>query len=78
MAPVPPVPVWDRLWNFSRDLIFPDLSLSFNEYGVAPYNPKAAWHRSWFEALAAHYKFSLDTPLKDLDPGPAGYNAERF
>ncbi len=55
--------------EFSRDLIFPDLNLSFNEHGVAPYNPSANWHRSWFEALSRHYGFSLDTPLKDLDPG---------
>jgi excinuclease ABC subunit A len=53
--------------EFSRDKIFPDLDLSFNQHGVAPYNPRAKWHRSWFEALAAHYDFSLDTPLKDLD-----------
>jgi len=54
--------------EFSKDKIFPDLSLSFNDHGVAPYNPKANWHRSWFEALAKFYGFSLDTPLKDLDP----------
>ena len=54
--------------EFSRDLIFPDLSLSFNQHGVAPYNPKANWYRSWFEALSTHYSFSLDTPLGDLGP----------
>ncbi len=54
--------------EFSRDKIMPDLSLSFNQHGVAPYNPKANWHRSWFEALAKFYDFSLDTPLGELDP----------
>jgi len=54
--------------EFSKDKIFPDLSLSFNQHGVAPYNPKANWHRSWFEALAKFYNFSLDTPLEDLEP----------
>ncbi len=54
--------------EFSKEKIMPDLTLSFNEHGVAPYNPKANWHRSWFEALAKYYDFSLDTPLGELDP----------
>ncbi|MGO9411821.1 MAG: excinuclease ABC subunit UvrA [Spirochaetia bacterium] len=52
--------------EFDRDLVIPDPSLSFNEGGIAPYNPKANWHRSQFESLAKHFTFSLDTPLKDL------------
>jgi excinuclease ABC subunit A len=52
--------------EFDRDLVIPDPRLSFNEGGVAPYNPRANWYRSQFESLARHYKFSLDTPLKDL------------
>jgi excinuclease ABC subunit A len=52
--------------EFDRDLVMPDPRLSFNEGGIAPYNPKANWHRSQFESLAKHFKFSLDTPLKDL------------
>ncbi|MDR2028736.1 MAG: excinuclease ABC subunit UvrA [Treponema sp.] len=52
--------------EFDPDLVIPDLSLSFNEGGVVPYNPDSAWHRSRFESLARHFKFSLDTPLKDL------------
>jgi len=55
--------------DFDRKLIMPDPSLSFNEKGLAPYNPKAAWHRSWFEALAKALDFSLDTPLGELDTG---------
>jgi excinuclease ABC subunit A len=52
--------------EFDPDLVIPNRSLSFNEGGVVPYNPDSAWHRSRFESLAKHYKFKLDTPLKDL------------
>ncbi|TFG64478.1 MAG: excinuclease ABC subunit UvrA [Spirochaetales bacterium] len=52
--------------EFDPDLVIPDLSLSFNERGIVPYNPEAGWQRSWFESLAKHYGFSLDTPLGDL------------
>jgi excinuclease ABC subunit A len=52
--------------EFDQDLVIPDRSLSFNEGGCVPYNPDSAWHRSRFESLAKHYKFSLDTPFKDL------------
>ena len=52
--------------EFDPDLVMPDLSLSFNEGGVVPFNPDAAWNRSKFESLARHYKFSLDTPLAEL------------
>ncbi len=53
--------------EFSKEKIFPDLSLSFNQHGVAPCNPKSKWYRSWFEALGKTYHFSLDSPLRDLD-----------
>lgn len=52
--------------EFDPDLVIPDRSLSFNQGGIATVNPDAAWHRSWFEALALHMKFSLDTPLDKL------------
>lgn len=52
--------------EFDPDLVIPDPSLSFNERGIVPYNPEAGWQRSWFESLAKHYKFNLDTPLGDL------------
>jgi excinuclease ABC subunit A len=52
--------------EFAPDLVIPNQSLSFNEGGIVPYNPDSAWHRSRFESLAKHYKFSLDTPLKTL------------
>ncbi|MCL2480009.1 MAG: excinuclease ABC subunit UvrA, partial [Treponema sp.] len=52
--------------EFDPDLVIPDMSLSFNEGGCIPYNPDSAWHRSRFESLAKHFKFSLDTPFRDL------------
>ncbi|MCL2269944.1 MAG: excinuclease ABC subunit UvrA [Treponema sp.] len=52
--------------EFDPDLVIPDRSLSFNEGGLIPYNPDSAWHHSRFSGLAKHYKFSLDTPFKDL------------
>jgi len=52
--------------EFAPELVIPNPALSFNEGGIVPYNPDSAWHRSRFESLAKHYKFSLDTPLKTL------------
>ena len=52
--------------EFDPALVIPNHALSFNEGGCVPYNPDSAWHRSRFESLSAHYKFSLDTPFKDL------------
>ncbi|MDR3301648.1 MAG: excinuclease ABC subunit UvrA [Spirochaetaceae bacterium] len=52
--------------EFDPDLVIPDRSLSFNEGGCVPYNPKSMWYRNKFEALARHFKFSLATPFKDL------------
>jgi excinuclease ABC subunit A len=52
--------------EFDPGLVIPNRSLSFNEGGCLPYNPDSAWHRSRFESLARHFKFSLDTPFKDL------------
>jgi excinuclease ABC subunit A len=52
--------------EFDPGLVIPDRSLSFNEGGCVPYNPDSAWHRSRFESLAKHFKFSLDTPFKEL------------
>ena len=54
--------------EFDRDLIVPDPDLSFNQNGFKPYKPTSNWHRSWFEALASEYNFSLDTPIKDIKP----------
>ncbi|MDR1929608.1 MAG: excinuclease ABC subunit UvrA, partial [Treponema sp.] len=52
--------------EFDPALVIPNRSLSFNEGGCVPYNPESAWHRSRFESLAKHYKFSLNTPFEEL------------
>ena len=52
--------------EFDEKLIMPDGSLSFNEGGLAPYNPESAWNESMFGAIAAAGGFDLDTPLKKL------------
>ncbi len=52
--------------EFDPDLVVPDRSLSFNQGAVATNNPNAAWHRSWFEALARKIGFDLDTPFDEL------------
>jgi excinuclease ABC subunit A len=52
--------------EFDPNLVIPDTSLSFNEGGCIPYNPSSAWNRSRFDALAKHYRFSLDTAFEKL------------
>jgi excinuclease ABC subunit A len=52
--------------EFDPALVAPNRKLSFNAGGFAPYNPDSAWHRSRFESLARHYKFSLDTPIRNI------------
>ncbi|MBN1686111.1 MAG: excinuclease ABC subunit UvrA [Spirochaetales bacterium] len=54
--------------EFDPDLVIPDRSLSYNQGAVKTSNPKAKWHRSWFEALADAFGFSLDAPIDKLDP----------
>ena len=53
--------------EFDPALIIPDTSLSFNEGAIKTHNPDSAWHRSWFESLADHFGFDLDTPIQELD-----------
>ena len=52
--------------EFDRDLIIPDMSLSFNEGAITFYNPDSEWNSSMFGAIAKEGGFTLDTPLKDL------------
>ncbi|MFW6253001.1 MAG: excinuclease ABC subunit UvrA [bacterium] len=52
--------------TFDRDKLIPDPGLSFQDGGLAAYNPNSSWHRSRFEALAEHYGFSLETPIASL------------
>ena len=53
--------------EFDPDLVIPDRSLSFNAGAILTSNPKAAWHRSWFEALSKKLDFDLDTPIDQLN-----------
>ncbi|MDD4220254.1 MAG: excinuclease ABC subunit UvrA, partial [Sphaerochaetaceae bacterium] len=52
--------------EFDPDKIIPDRSRSFNQGAIASQNPEATWSRAPFEALAKHYKFTLDTPFNQL------------
>lgn len=52
--------------EYDKSLIVPDASLSFSEYGIAPYNPESAWNHAQFEAVAKAAGFTLETPLKSL------------
>ena len=52
--------------EYDPDLIMPDRSLSFNQHGIRPYNPKARWYRTRFEALADQLGFSLDQALETI------------
>jgi excinuclease ABC subunit A len=53
--------------EFDPELVIPDHSLSFNEGAFKTHNPDSAWHRSWFESLADHFGFDLDTPFNELE-----------
>jgi excinuclease ABC subunit A len=52
--------------EFNPDLVIPDKSLSFNQHGIAPYNPQANWYRSRIGSVIKHYGFTLDTPLNKM------------
>ena len=52
--------------EFDRNLIIPDMSISFNEGAITFYNPDSEWNSSMFGAIAKEGGFTLDTPLKDL------------
>ncbi len=51
-------------WDLNK--IIPDKSKSFNEGGLAFYNPESEWCRAMFGAVAQAADFSLDTPLEKL------------
>lgn len=54
--------------EFDPDLIMPDRSLSFEEHGFRPYNPRARWFRTQFEALADALGFRLNQPIESIPP----------
>jgi excinuclease ABC subunit A len=49
------------------ELVIPDPELSISQGAIASENfAEASFSRQWMEGLADYYKFSLDTPFKDL------------
>ncbi len=52
--------------EFDADKVIPDPALSFNQGGIAPYNPKARWYRAQIESVGRALGFDLDTPLRKL------------
>lgn len=60
------------LMELDEDLIIPDKTKSLSEGAIIPWSGTSGKDDSWtysvVKALAAEYKFSLDTPIKDLDP----------
>lgn len=52
--------------EWDKNLIVPDMSLSFNEGGITFYNPDSVWNNALFTAIAKQGGFSLDTPLNKL------------
>ena len=58
-------------WDFSK--IIPDKNLSFNEGGIAFYNPSSSWNHALFSAVAESSGFSLDTPLNNLTKNQYSY-----
>lgn len=53
--------------EFDEDLIIPDPARSILRGGIAPWTTTALWMRdSALSALAKHYHFNLDTPIKNL------------
>ncbi len=59
--------------EFDEKLIVPDENLSFNQGGIAFYNPESEWNHSMFKAVSDAAGFSLDTPLKDLTEAQKKY-----
>ncbi len=52
--------------EFDPNMLIPDPQKSFLDGALVTANPKAAWHRSLFQSLADHFKFSLDTPFSEI------------
>jgi excinuclease ABC subunit A len=56
--------------DIDPDLIIPDKTKSLREGAMATRTTSIedGWAITHYEALAKHYGFSIDTPIKDLDP----------
>lgn len=52
---------------FDPDLVVPDTALSLGDRAIAPWaNSTSKYYMQTLEGLAAHYKFSLYTPFREL------------
>jgi excinuclease ABC subunit A len=56
--------------EFEPDLIIPNRGLSIKQGAIVPWmrsgRDSSAWYEALLDALAEHYKFSLDVPVKEL------------
>ena len=52
--------------EFDPDLIIPDKNLSIAEGAIAPWNSAASYYLTKLEAVADHFGFSLNLPVKKL------------
>ncbi|MDX1948946.1 MAG: excinuclease ABC subunit A, partial [Rickettsiales bacterium] len=53
---------------YDPDLVIPNRTISINAGAIAPWaNSSNKMYRQTLQALASHYKFSLDTPFNELD-----------
>ncbi len=53
------------------DLVIQDKSLSLNQGAIVPWVSAGAnspWYASMLESVAEHYGFSMDTPIREMDP----------
>ncbi|MBZ0221330.1 MAG: excinuclease ABC subunit UvrA [Candidatus Methylomirabilis sp.] len=58
---------------FDPELVIPDAELSIRDGAIAPWSRSggkkaASWYLNMLSSLARHYKFSLDAPVKKLQP----------
>jgi excinuclease ABC subunit A len=60
------------LMEIDEDLVIPDKTKSISEGAIIPWSGTSGKEDSWtysvLKALSKQYKFSLDTPIQDLDP----------
>jgi excinuclease ABC subunit A len=53
------------------DLVIQDKSLSLNNGAITPWaraGTNSPWYHSTLESLATHFGFSMDTPIREMDP----------
>jgi excinuclease ABC subunit A len=73
-APAGACPKCDGLGTelrFEADLVVPDPTRSLRQGTIAPWAKTGAtspYYEQTLQAIARHYKFSMTTPFKDLDP----------